>query len=54
LPHHKGQPVQHPTARWVVHDLVGMHGLRSPGPWDSIVLHLTAGHQRWLPLLGNP
>jgi hypothetical protein len=46
--------VQNPTARWVFHDFVGMHVLRIPGPWDSIVLNLTEVHQRLLQLLGKP
>jgi transposase len=53
-PHQQGQPVQHPTARWVFQDFVGIHVLRIPGQWDSIVLHLTEGHQCLLPLLGKP
>jgi len=54
LPDQQGQPVQHPTARWVFHYVVGMHGLRSPGQWDSLVAHLTAEHQSLLRLLGKP
>ena len=54
FPHQKGQPVQNPTARWVFHDFVGIHVLRIPGQWDSIVLNLTEGHQRLLQLLGKP
>jgi hypothetical protein len=54
FPHQQGQPVQNPTARWVFHDFVGIHVLRIPGPWDSIVLNRTAVHQRLLQLLGKP
>jgi hypothetical protein len=54
FPHQQGQPVQNPTARWVFHDVVGIHVLRIPGPWDSIVLNLTEGHQRLLQWLGKP
>lgn len=54
VPNQKGQPVQHPTARWVFHDFVGIHVLRIPGQWDSIVLNLTEVHQRLPQLLGKP
>jgi transposase len=54
FPNQKGQPVQNPTARWVFHDFVGIHVLRIPGQWDSIVLNLTEVHQRLLQLLGKP
>jgi transposase len=54
FPNQKGQPVQNPTARWVFHYFVGMHVLRIPGQWDSIVLNLTEVHQRLLQLLGKP
>ena len=54
FPNQKGQPVQNPTARWVFHYFVGIHVLRIPGQWDSIVLNLTEGHQRLLQLLGKP
>ena len=54
FPNQQGQPGQNPTARWVFHSLVGIHVLRIPGQWDSIVLNLTEGHQRWLQRLGKP
>jgi transposase len=54
FPNQKGQPVQNPTARWVFHYFVGIHVLRIPGQWDSIVLNLTEVHQRLLQLLGKP
>jgi transposase len=54
FPDHKGQPVQNPTARWVFHSFVGIHVLRIPGQWDSIVVHLTEEHQALLRLLGKP
>jgi hypothetical protein len=53
-PHQPGPPGQTPTARWVFHDLVGIHGRRIPGPWDSLVLTLPEVHQRLLPLRGKP
>jgi hypothetical protein len=53
FPQHKGQPVQHPTARWVLHSFVGIHLLRLPGPWP-LVLNLTEVHQQLLWLLGKP
>lgn len=31
FPHHRGQPGQHPTARWVFQSFVGIHLLRIPG-----------------------
>ena len=39
-PHQSGTRVQHPTARWVCHDVVGIHLLIAPRQWP-IVLHLT-------------
>jgi transposase len=53
FPNQKGQPVQNPTARWVFHYFVGMHVLRIPGQWDSLVVHLTEVHQSLLRLLGK-
>ena len=42
FPNQKGQRVQHPTARWVCHDFVGIHLLCLPGPWP-LGLNLTDG-----------
>lgn len=53
FPNQQGQPVQNPTARWVLHYLVGIHLLRLPGQWP-LVLHLTEVHQQLLRLLGKP
>jgi hypothetical protein len=53
FPNQQGQPVQHPTARWVLHDFVGIHLLVSPGQWPQ-VLNLTEEHQHLLQLLGKP
>ena len=52
LPDHKGQRIQHPTARWVFHAFVGIHVLRIPGQ-PSIVLNLTEEHLHLLQLLGK-
>jgi hypothetical protein len=53
LPNHKGQPVQHPTARWGFQYVIGIHVLLIPGQWP-VVLHLTEEHQPLLKLLGKP
>jgi hypothetical protein len=53
VPHHKGQPVQNPTARWVLHYFVGIHLLLLPGQWP-LVRNLTEAHQQRLRLLGKP
>jgi transposase len=53
FPNHKGQPVQNPTARWVLHYFVGSHLLLLPGQWPP-VLNLTEAHQQLLRLLGKP
>ena len=45
FPNQKGQPVQNPTARWVCQSFVGIHGLRIPGQWDSVVMNRTEPHQ---------
>ena len=47
----KGKPTQTPTARWVFHAFVGIHGLFLPQQ-GLIVLNLTEEHQRLLELLG--
>jgi hypothetical protein len=52
LPDHKGNRIQHPTARWVCHDLVGMHVLRIPGQ-PYIVLNLTEEPLHLRHLLGK-
>jgi hypothetical protein len=43
----KGKRIQHPTARWVFHDFVGIHVLSIPGQ-GLIMLHLTDEHQHLL------
>jgi transposase len=48
----KGKRIQHPTARWVFHSFVGMHGLYIPGQ-GLFVLNLTDEHQHLLQLLGK-
>jgi transposase len=53
FPDQKGQRIQHPTARWVLHDFVGIHMLCQAGQWP-IVLNLTEEHQHLLRLLGPP
>jgi hypothetical protein len=52
-PNHKGQRVQHPTARGVCQYFGGRHVLRMPGPWDLLVGHLTEQQQQRLELLGK-
>lgn len=54
FPDQKGKPTQTPTARWVFHSFVGIHVLRIPGQWDSLVVNLTEAHQSLLRLLGKP
>jgi hypothetical protein len=54
FPDQQGKPTPTPTARWVFHDFVGIHVLLIPGPWDSLVVHLTEAHQSLLRLLGKP
>lgn len=53
FPDQQGQRIQHPTARWVFHDFVGIHWLCQAGQWP-MVLNLTAEHQHLLRLLGKP
>jgi hypothetical protein len=53
FPHQTGKRIQHPTARWVFHDFVGIHLLCQVGQWP-IVLNLTEDHQHLLRLLGLP
>jgi transposase len=51
-PNQQGPPVQHPTARWVFQDFVGLHLLRVPGQ-GAFGLHLKDQHQQLLRLLGR-
>lgn len=44
FPNHHGKRVQKPTARWVVHEFVGIHLLIAPGQWP-IVLNRTDAHR---------
>ena len=53
FPNQKGQPIQHPTARWVFPYFVGIHLLLRPGEWP-LVLNLTETHTHLLRLLGQP
>ena len=53
FPRHKGQPIQHPTARWIFQYFVGIHLLLRPGEWP-LVLNLTETHAQLLRLLGQP
>jgi transposase len=53
FPDHKGKRIQHPTARWVLHDFVGIHWLCQAGQW-LMVLNLTEEHQHLRRLLGKP
>ena len=52
FPDQKGTRIPHPTARWVFHSFVGIHGLCIPGH-PSIVLNLTEEHLHLLQLLGK-
>jgi len=53
FPDQQGNRIQHPTARWVVHDFVGIHVLCQAGQWP-MVLKLTEAHQHLRRLLGKP
>jgi len=53
FPDQQGTRIQHPTARWVFHDFVGIHVLCQVGQWP-MVLNLTEEHQHVLRLLGKP
>ena len=53
FPPQTGQPIQTPTARWVLHSFVGMHWLRMPGE-GAMVRHLNDEHRKLLRLLGKP
>jgi len=52
FPDQQGKRIHNPTARWVFHDLVGMHLLYQAGQ-GPIVLNLTEEHQHLLRLLGQ-
>jgi hypothetical protein len=53
FPDQKGKRLQYPTARWLLHYVVGIHLLCPAGQWP-IVLNLTEEHQHLLRLLGQP
>ena len=53
FPDQQGKRMHQPTARWVFHDVVGIHLLCQAGQWPS-VLTLTEEHQPLLRLLGPP
>jgi hypothetical protein len=53
FPDQKGKRIRNPTARWVLHDFVGIHLLCQPGQWP-IVLNLPEEHRHLLRLLGQP
>jgi len=53
FPNQKGKRIQTPTARWVFHDVVGIHLLYPVGQWSQ-VLNLTEEHCNLLKLLGQP
>ena len=53
FPNQQGQPVQHPTARWVFQYVVGIHLLRIRGE-GAFVLNLNDQHQHLRRLLGRP
>jgi transposase len=52
FPDHKSQPMQTPTARWVLPYVVGIHLLRIPGQWP-LGLNLPEEHPQLLQLLGK-
>jgi len=53
FPDQQGKRIQPPTARWVFHDVVGIHMLCPAGQWP-LVLNLTEAHQHLRRLLGPP
>lgn len=53
FPNQQGQPIQHPTARWVFQYFGGIHLLVRPGEWP-LVLNLNETHAHLLRLLGQP
>jgi len=52
FPHQRGQPVQHPTARWVFQYLSGIHLRRIPGE-GAFVRNGNDQHRQLLRLLGH-
>src|SRR5205823_12967546 len=52
FPDQKGKRIQTPTARWVFHYFVGIHGLYIPGQ-GLMMLNLTNEPQHLLQLLGK-
>jgi len=52
FPHQTGQPIQHPTARWVFQYFSGIHVLRIPGE-GAFVLNVTDQHRQLLQRLGR-
>ena len=52
FPNQKGQPIHHPTARWVFQFFTGIH-LLVMASMGEIVLNLKAAHQTLLALLGE-
>jgi transposase len=53
FPNQRGQPGQHPTARWVFPYFSGIHLLRIPGE-GAFVLNVNDQHRQLLRLLGHP
>jgi len=53
LPDQQGHRMRHPTARWVWHEVVGMHWRCQPGQ-GPMVRNLPADHRPLLRLLGQP
>jgi hypothetical protein len=53
LPDQQGQPVQHPTARWIFPSCVGIPLLSVAGQWPW-GFNLTEAHGNLLKLLGQP
>jgi hypothetical protein len=52
-PHPQGKRMHQPTARGVLHDVVGMHVRCQAGQWP-LVLQLTAAQQPWRRRRGQP
>jgi hypothetical protein len=52
-PDHRGNRRPQPTARWVLQEVVGLHGRCPVGPWPRVRTR-TADHQPWRRLLGQP
>jgi len=53
FPDQQGTRMQHPTARWMLQYVVGIHRLCQAGQWP-IVLNRTEEHQNLRRLLGQP